>query len=208
MSARALSRLEARRERILEEAKRLFLSKGYASTSVNEIVRASGGSLATLYREFGSKEALFAEIMRRRVPVLYGSHEPQCIEHKSGREALLALARHLLERVLEREGLALYRMAISEGPRFPELRKVVLEETFPLFIRSIGRALVQLRIGTPSNCTALAEEFLSLVHGQIVFRAACTGRPTISRAGLTQHIEHAVDRFLALHPIRDRRASR
>ena len=37
-----------------------------------KIVRLAGGSLATLYSEFGSKEALFAEIMRRRAHIMYG----------------------------------------------------------------------------------------------------------------------------------------
>ena len=94
MSARALSstmrerespaaatktgRLEARRERFLEEGRRLFLSKGFAGASVNEIVRLAGGSLATLYNEFGSKEALFAEIMRRRAHVTYGWADHEC----------------------------------------------------------------------------------------------------------------------------------
>jgi len=54
-------RLEQRRDRILKEAEALFLQHGYAGASVNEVVRRAGGSLATLYGEFGSKENLFAE---------------------------------------------------------------------------------------------------------------------------------------------------
>ena len=206
MSARAPNRLAARRERIMEEGRRLFLSKGYAGGSVNEFVRRDGGSLATLYGEFGSKEALFAEIMRHRAHVLYDWDEAECFKRKSGREALLALARRLLERVLEKDSLALYRIAVAEGPRFPELRKAVLEDSFPLFIQSLGDALVDLNIATRKNSVALAEEFLSLLHGQIVFRAACSGAAGISAKCLAQHVENVVDRFLALHPVRKVRA--
>lgn len=202
MSARAPNRLEARRERILEEGRRLFLSKGYAGASVNEIVRLAGGSLATLYNEFGSKEALFAEIMRQRAHVLYGWNEIECFKQKSGRDALQVLGRRLLERVLDADGLALYRIAVSEGPRFPELRKVVLEESFPLFIQSIGEALIELRIATSKDSRELAEEFLSLLHGQLVFRAACGSGDAISSKCRARHVEQAVDRFLTLHPIR------
>ena len=206
MSARAPNRLAARRERILEEGRRLFLSKGYAGASVNEIVRRAGGSLATLYSEFGSKEALFAEIMRRRAHILYGWSDVECFRQKCGREALLVLARRLLERVLEKDSLALYRIAISEGPRFPELRKAVLEDSFPLFIQSLGDALMELRIANKKNSVALAEEFLSMLHGQLVFRAACSGVPTVSDKCIAQHVEQVVDRFLALHPVRSTRA--
>jgi AcrR family transcriptional regulator len=206
MSARAPNRLAARRERIMEEGRRLFLSKGYAGASVNEIVRRAGGSLATLYSEFGSKEALFAEIMRRRAHVLYGWNEAECFKQKSGREALLVLARRLLERVLEKDSLALYRIAIAEGPRFPELRKAVLEDSFPLFIQSLGDALVELGIATRKESAAVAEEFLSLLHGQLVFRAACGGASTLSEKCIAQHVENVVDRFIALHPLRKARS--
>jgi AcrR family transcriptional regulator len=203
MSARAaaaMSRLAARRERILEEGRRLFLAKGYAGASVNEIVRLAGGSLATLYNEFGSKEALFAEIMRERARVMYGWNEAQCLENKPPRVALRALAKRLLDRVLEEDSLALYRIAISEGPRFPELRKAVLDDSFPLFLQSLGDALTALRIATPKDSVVLAEEFLSLLHGQLVFRAACGGGERISARVRATHIERVVDEFLALHP--------
>ena len=205
MSARpvaAMSRLEARRERIMAEGRRLFLAKGYAGASVNEIVRLAGGSLATLYNEFGSKEALFAEIMRERAHIMYGWNEAQCLENKPPREAVRALAKRLLDRVLEEESLALYRIAISEGPRFPELRKAVLDDSFPLFLQSLGDALMALRVATPKDSAVLAEEFLSLLHGQLVFRAACGGGERISARVRATHIDRVVDEFLALHPPR------
>jgi AcrR family transcriptional regulator len=207
MSARSLrtGRLEARRERIMEEGQRLFLAKGYARASVNEIVRRAGGSLATLYNEFGSKEALFAEIMRRRAHIMYGWDDGECFKNKNCRDALLALARRLLDRVLEEESLALYRIAISEGPRFPELRKAVLEDSFPLFLQSLGDALIALRIGAAQEGIALAEEFLSLVHGQLVFRAACSDGQRITAKCRALHVEQVVARFLALHPPRKAR---
>ena len=202
MSPRQNGRLEARRERILEEGKRLFLSKGYAGASVNEIVRLAGGSLATLYGEFGSKEALFAEIMRQRAHIMYGWDDAECFKQKTPRDALRTLARRLLDRALSEESLALYRIAISEGPRFPELRHAVLEDSFPLFLKSLGDALVALRIATTKDSGALAEEFLSLLHGQWVFRAACTGEHAISTKCRVEHIANVVEAFLSLHPAR------
>jgi AcrR family transcriptional regulator len=198
-------RLEARRERLMEEGRRLFLAKGYAGASVNEIVRLAGGSLATLYGEFGSKEGLFAEIMRQRAHIMYGWDEAVCFKKQESREGLRALGKRLLDRVLEEESLGLYRIAISEGPRFAELRKAVLEDSFPLFIQSLGDALIDMRVATAKDSTALAEEFLSLLHGQLVFRAACSGGHRISTRCRAQHVEQVVERFLALHPPRKSR---
>ena len=206
-SAKSLrtNRLEARRGRIMEEGRRLFLAKGYAGASVNEIVRLAGGSLATLYNEFGSKEGLFAEIMRQRAHIMYGWDDAVCFKQQGSRDGLRALGKRLLDRVLEEESLGLYRIAISEGPRFAELRKAVLEDSFPLFIQSLGEALMDMRIATSKESTALAEEFLSLLHGQLVFRAACSGGNQISSKCRAQHVEQVVERFLALHPPRKSR---
>lgn len=51
------------RERLLTEALRLFTSRGYAATTVREIVEASGVTKPVLYYYFGSKEGLYLEIM-------------------------------------------------------------------------------------------------------------------------------------------------
>jgi len=51
------------RARLLAEALHLFTSRGYASTTVREIVAAAGVTKPVLYYYFGSKEGLYLEIM-------------------------------------------------------------------------------------------------------------------------------------------------
>ncbi len=50
------------RDRILEEAAKLFTEKGYEATSVQDIAQALGLSKAALYHHFRSKEEILAEI--------------------------------------------------------------------------------------------------------------------------------------------------
>ena len=196
---RAPGRLEQRRERFLKEAEELFLEHGYAGASVNEIVRRAGGSLATLYNEFGSKEQLFAAIMRRRATVVFDSEYARCPQTRSTRSALIELATRLLDRILRDDGLSLYRIAISEGPRFPDLREAILKDSLPAFLERLGAILVELGVATGSHSTDCAEEFITLVHGQLVFRAACGGGDQITAKQKVKHIERAVDAFLMLH---------
>jgi AcrR family transcriptional regulator len=51
------------RERLLSGALELFNSKGYAATSVREIVAASGVTKPVLYYYFGNKEGIYLELM-------------------------------------------------------------------------------------------------------------------------------------------------
>ena len=53
----------AARQRLLEKALELFTTKGYAATSVREIVEAAGVSKPVLYYWFGSKEGIYLELM-------------------------------------------------------------------------------------------------------------------------------------------------
>ena len=50
------------RDRILEEAAKLFTEKGYEATSVQDLAQALGLSKAALYHHFGSKEEILYEI--------------------------------------------------------------------------------------------------------------------------------------------------
>ena len=52
------------RDRLLKAAVDLFTTRGYAATSVREIVERGGVTKPVLYYHFGSKEGLYIEILR------------------------------------------------------------------------------------------------------------------------------------------------
>ncbi|GGY26718.1 TetR/AcrR family transcriptional regulator [Paludibacterium paludis] len=54
---------EARRENIARAAMEVFLENGFEAASMSDIARRAGGSKATLYSYFDSKQELFAEVM-------------------------------------------------------------------------------------------------------------------------------------------------
>ncbi|HTE42209.1 MAG TPA: TetR/AcrR family transcriptional regulator [Steroidobacteraceae bacterium] len=195
-------RLAQRRERLLDEGEKLFLSKGYAGASVNEIVRMAGGSLATLYGEFGSKEGLFAEIMRRRASSIFDCDTAVCDRYKSPRAALHVLATRLLDKRLSDDFLALYRIAVNEGPRFPALREAIVNGSFRGFIGTLAETLVELGFAKRKDGVVAAEEFVSLVHGTMLFRAACGHGAAITPKQRAQHVDRAVEAFMQLHPLR------
>ena len=56
--------VETVRERLLSKAIELFNRKGYAATTVREIIEAAGVTKPVLYYYFGNKEGIFLELMR------------------------------------------------------------------------------------------------------------------------------------------------
>ncbi|MEC5319832.1 TetR/AcrR family transcriptional regulator [Brenneria populi subsp. brevivirga] len=55
---------EERRQAIITAAAQLFQEIGYERASMNEVAKRVGGSKATLYNYFSSKEALFETVVR------------------------------------------------------------------------------------------------------------------------------------------------
>jgi AcrR family transcriptional regulator len=66
--ARAMVRAERDvRKRLLASATELFAIKGYASTTVREIVGRAGVTKPVLYYYFGSKEGIYLDLMREPI---------------------------------------------------------------------------------------------------------------------------------------------
>ena len=56
------------RKGIMEAAYELFLKQGYAATSMRQIAEQAGLALGGIYNHFGSKEAIFSELILDRHP--------------------------------------------------------------------------------------------------------------------------------------------
>jgi AcrR family transcriptional regulator len=197
-------RLADRRRKFVEAAERLFLERGFAGASVNEVVRIAGGSLATLYAEFGTKEELFEAVLTRRAGALFeGNWQDPSTIADVGAE-LRALATRMQARILSPDGLAIYRLAVAEAPRFPSLRQAFINIGLRGFMGHLSAYFAQLaqarriRIDDP---LVAAERFTSLLQGQHLFVAACGGAARISAAQRKQQVERVVEAFLTLYPL-------
>jgi len=196
--------LAARREQLIAVAEQLFLQHGFANTSVNAIVREAGGSLATLYAEFGSKEALFESVLSERAARFFPEEQSVPRQSLDAQTELRALATHMLKRMLSDDGLAVYRIAVHEAPRFPALRKALLEVGMPGLLNRTARYLrgladrKALKIDESDETARLAaSQFIALVQGQLVFSAACGGE--INARTRANHVNHAVTAFLEMY---------
>lgn len=90
----------AKREEILRRALDVIAREGYRGASVKELADAVGLSQAGLLHYFGSKEELFAEILRKRDEVdmeVYGPGDDEPVDYERMRELYLRIVRHNAE---------------------------------------------------------------------------------------------------------------
>lgn len=119
-------RREDRRDAILNVAYECFVADGYGSTSMSTIAARLGGSKGTLYNYFKSKEELFEAFVRQACAEL--SHDLDSMPPEGDlRGRLVQMARHFIDHLLAPDALAVYRVVVGEGERFPELARLFYE---------------------------------------------------------------------------------
>ena len=121
------ARTEAKRQEILRIAGELFLAEGYGAVSMSRIAASVGGSKATLYGYFPSKEALFAAYVTQSGADRLEAMTGDAVDLSDLPGVLTQVGRRYLQLVLTPSVLALNRMVIGELSRFPELGRLFFE---------------------------------------------------------------------------------
>jgi TetR/AcrR family transcriptional repressor of mexJK operon len=126
ISTAAHARMEKKRAQIRSAAKALFLRSGFHGTSTDAIAAEASVSKETLYRYYARKEDLFVDVVRsltteRLHPVQWTERSAEPTSVQDLRLLLRAIARQVVETMVQPEYLAIFRLMLAELPRFPEL---------------------------------------------------------------------------------------
>jgi TetR/AcrR family transcriptional regulator, mexJK operon transcriptional repressor len=123
-TGRRVPRGHKRREEIAAIAERIFLERGFTETTMQLVAARAGASKETLYRHFGNKEELFAEIVRRRSARITGGQDGELDMNGTPGEVLGRLGLNLLRFVTRADSLSFYRVVVAEATRAPELGRI------------------------------------------------------------------------------------
>lgn len=131
-SPRQALRSAEKKEQIAAAARSLFLTQGYAGTTMDAVTASAGVSKQTLYSYFPGKSDLLAEVIAEEVTALGFSDTtvPAIATLDDLRSSLLMIARGVTTRLMQDEALALLRLVVGEAIRLPELRDLI-REAFP-----------------------------------------------------------------------------
>ena len=162
----------ARRQAILEAATEVFVRQGYLGATTDQVAAAASVSKQTVYKQFGDKQHLFAEVIGmtttgvadRLAHVVAGTLGDDV---RDVRAALRDLAGGFLHGLLQPDVLRLRRLVVAEADRFPEVGRAWFEQGFDRALVILGEALQGLEergllhdLGDP---TLAAYQFAGLV---------------------------------------------
>jgi AcrR family transcriptional regulator len=109
---------DIKRQAILDTAYRLFRMQGFDKTSVSEITAEVGGSKATIYSHFPSKEELFVECMMAAAQnYMAGTLKHLDDASADPAVALFDFGRSFLKFICSSEQLEVRRLMIAEAAR-------------------------------------------------------------------------------------------
>jgi AcrR family transcriptional regulator len=111
------------RRRILEVAAEAFSERGYAGSSLNDVLKASGVTKGGFYFHFPSKEALALATLRHKQEQWTGAVMAAVLRHPRALEQLDAMVEALCDlHEQDRACRAISRLCAELGDEHPELR--------------------------------------------------------------------------------------
>ena len=189
----------AKRQAILDAAKSLFLSMGYANTSMDAVATEAGVSKLTVYSHFNDKETLFsAAVMAKceeQVPSLFYEW-PDGVPIEN---VLLNIARGFNQLINSDESLNLHRLIMALGSQDPKLSTIFYEAGPQRMLSGMERLLSKvnqsgaLSIDKPRNA---AEHFFCLIKGAANFRLLSGCGPAPEPEAAEAHVQEVVGLFM------------
>jgi AcrR family transcriptional regulator len=192
------------RARILDAAFAAFTAHGYAQTSMLEIASRAKVSKRELYALLGNKhDMLVACISERAGRLRPPGDTPEPHDRESLAGALSVFGERLLREVTDPVVVGVFRLAIAEAERAPEIAQV---------LDSVGRAAARVELaavlekarvrgllnGEPAE---LARQFLTLLWGDLMMGLLLrlVETPTPEEAG--RRAREAASAFLRLQSV-------
>jgi AcrR family transcriptional regulator len=192
---------QARRRRLLEAAIRLFAEKGFEATTLTDLVNEAGGSRTSLYEYFGDKEGLLRAVTVEHCDQLLADLAALRPDPSMTPEvALKRMGLRFVEGLMDEEAMAVLRILIAEGSKFPEMGDFVLRRGPDSVVGRTAEYLLELagagklRIDHPEDA---ARAFIGLLIGDVLLRRLISPTsPRMSPKDIENHVERSVHIFL------------
>jgi AcrR family transcriptional regulator len=139
-------RTEATVERLLESARRLFADKGFAATSLDEVVADAGVTKGALYHHFQSKRDLFRAVFDREHARIAEVVVEAAAAEADPWDAFYAGCRAFFEESQRPES---QRIALLDGPSalgWDEMRAIEARYSLELIRLGLERAIAEGRL--------------------------------------------------------------
>lgn len=190
-----------KRDAIIRTALAAFLAEGYAETSMSSLAAKVGGSKATLYSYFKSKEELFAAVVGLKCEQICNLLNQAAIDGGGELEATLRnFGERFVALILNDDSIGTFRLAIAEASRFPEIGRAIYDSGVRKNHRRLADFLEQAKVAgrlrADADVMCAAEQFLDLCLSGIHRRRLWNVPPEPSPEEIRENVARAVATFM------------
>lgn len=188
-----------KQRQILLGAARVFAQDGYEGASMSRIASEAGVSKGTLYNYFDGKAELFCAFIEhecsRTLAAMFAEPDPKI----SIEAALHGIGTRIVDKLHSEAGLVVYRIVISEAPKFPALARFFYESGPARMLEVMTRWLEseiargRLRIADP---TFAAHQFFILCQTRVSLQRRLHLVKSVPEDEREQVVRAAVQMFL------------
>ncbi len=190
---------EQRREAFLEAAREVFMEKGYLAASIDDVVGRVGGSKASVYQYFGSKDGLFGAMIEAQCQLMLDEVAIPAQVEDDLEKTLIKLAHRAMRLFLSPERLRLHRAMIAAAGQFPELAQRMYESGPQRGMQSLSVFFARQHEAGLMVCPdaeLAAIHFMNIVRSFPVFRMLLGLAPMPPGRALDAFLRDAVRTFL------------
>jgi TetR/AcrR family transcriptional regulator, regulator of autoinduction and epiphytic fitness len=197
---------------ILDAAQRLFLDAGFDGVNLEQVGRAAGVSRQTVYNQFGSKEAVFHEVVKRHWDAVRSetasAFAAMETDATSPAKCLRNFARALLRFVEETDQVSFTRLVIAESRQRPwiadEFYRRGKEPVLKGFAAALAAMAAKGMIACPHPALA-AHQFMGLVQEFVIWpRVMAIGKGLADLPDNEVVIDEAIAMFLSRYGVEGR----
>lgn len=186
-------------------AARASLLRGRAAPGIESVARRAGVSKLTIYRHFGSFDALLRDVVHAQNAILMAQADGIPRVSADLRRTLVDIGERLIAFLSGDEGMTLLRVASSRVAHRQGLGKLVFESGPRNFVARLARLLSGtaaaegLAIDSPREA---AEELCGMWLGILTTGLQMQGCPRPTRAQMSRRARRGVDAFLRAYAAR------
>ncbi len=177
-------RAKATVDAIVKATARILVKDGYEATSTNQVAKAAGVSIGSLYQYFPSKEALVMAVMERHVDSMLGSFQARLLElmNEEVEKVAPALVHELIE--MHRVNPKLHQVLVQQVPRIGKLTK--LEEMNRRVAQLVSAYLIAHRdevdVASPELAAyVIVKAAEAIIHASVIERPELLGNGVLER---------------------------
>jgi len=188
-----------KKEKIIKAVSSLFFEKGFSNTSIDDIIKVTGGSKRDIYKKFGNKSGFFSMIIQTYTDEVLQEVEFEKFDENNLELSLKKFGYALVQSYMKPEIIGIYTMIFKEAKEFPDLAKEFYEKGPMLGTLKLSELL--------QNCInkgklkklpnyKLASFFTSILRDKIHSRVFLNSSEPVSFEEIKEDVNLVVEIFL------------